>query len=575
MPSILQPSLASIEGDSLSTSPETEPLDPATVLKPGNGRWALGETEPLNPNEVFKLEDDGLNVRARVENEYSKTGFYPIPEDDLRGRLRWWGIYSQRKPGTTGTDTSQMSIEELEDPYFMLRVRSDGGQLNNLQLRTIASISQRFARDTADISDRQNIQLHWIDIKDVPTIWNELEAVGLSTNEACGDTPRVVLGSPVAGIAVDEIIDGTPAIEEIVRRFVGNPLFSNLPRKFKSAVSGSPKQDVAHEINDISFVGVVHPEHGPGFDVFVGGGLSTNPMFAQRLGTWVPIDEVADVFEGVLAVFRDYGNRKNRAKARLKFLVEELGAAKFRELLENNYLHRKLIDGPAPTPYAGRRDHVGVYPQKDGNFYVGAAPTVGRVSGTVLDKVADLAEKYGSGRVRLTAQQKLVILDVKEVDVGALSQGLAELELFVEPTEFRRGTMACTGIEFCKLAFVDTKSRARDLVNELETRLPDFKQPLAIHINGCPNSCARIQVADIGFKGLISTDKDGKSEEGFQVHLGGELDGDFGRKPRGLKLSARELPDYIERVVRRFESDRTTDEKFADWAKRAEDEALA
>jgi len=559
----------------LSTSPETEPLDPATVLKPGNGRWALGETEPLNPNEVFKLEDDGLNVRARVENEYSKTGFYSIPEDDLRGRLRWWGIYSQRKPGTTGTDTSQMSIEELEAPYFMLRVRSDGGQLNNVQLRTIASISQRFARDTADISDRQNIQLHWIDIKDVPTIWNELEAVGLSTNEACGDTPRVVLGSPVAGIAVDEIIDGTPAIEEIVRRFVGNPLFSNLPRKFKSAVSGSPKQDVAHEINDISFVGVVHPEHGPGFDVFVGGGLSTNPMFAQRLGAWVSIDEVADVFEGVLAVFRDYGNRKNRAKARLKFLVEELGAAKFREILENNYLHRKLIDGPAPAPYAGRRDHVGVYPQKDGNFYVGAAPTVGRVSGTVLEKVADLAEKYGSGRIRLTAQQKLVILDVKETDVGALSQGLAELGLFVEPTEFRRGTMACTGIEFCKLAFVDTKSRARDLVNELETRLPDFKQPLAIHINGCPNSCARIQVADIGFKGLISTDKDGNSEEGFQVHLGGELDGDFGRKPRGLKLSARELPDYIERVVRRFESDRATDEKFADWAKRAEDEALA
>ena len=312
-----------------------------------------------------------------------------------------------------------------------------------------------------------------------------------------------------------------------------------------------------------------------GFALFVGGGLSTNPMFAQRLGTWIPIAEVADVFEGVLGVFRDYGNRKNRAKARLKFVVEELGTEKFRELLENNYLHRKLIDGPAPTPYKGRRDHVGVYPQKDGNFYVGAAATVGRVSGTILENVADLAEKYGSGRIRLTAQQKLVILDVKEADVDALKQGLSELGLFVEPTEFRRGAMACTGIEFCKLAFVDTKSRTRDLVDQLEARLPDFKQPLAIHINGCPNSCARIQVADIGFKGLISTDENGNSEEGFQVHLGGELDGDFGRKPRGLKISARELPDYVERVVRRFESDRNEDERFADWAKRAEDEALA
>lgn len=550
-------------------------IDPSTLFKPGNGRWALGEREPLNPNEVFKQEDDGLNVRARVENEYSKTGFYSIPEEDLRGRLRWWGLYSQRKPGTTGTDTSQLSAAELEDPYFMLRVRSDGGQLSNAQLRAIASISQQFGRDTADISDRQNVQLHWIDIKDVPTIWQELEAVGLTTNEACGDTPRVILGSPVAGIATDEIIDGTPAIEEIARRFVGNPLFSNLPRKFKSAVSGSPRQDVAHEINDISFVGVIHPQHGPGFDLFVGGGLSTNPMFASRLGTWIPLAEVADVFEGVLEVFRDYGNRKNRAKARLKFVVEELGVEKFRQLLEGNYLKRKLIDGPAPTPYAGRRDHVGIYPQKDGNFYVGAAPTVGRVSGTILDRIADLAEQFGSGRVRLTAQQKIVILDVKEESTLELSKALAELGLFVEPTEFRRGAMACTGIEFCKLAFVDTKSRTRDLVTELEKRLPEFKQPLSIHLNGCPNSCARIQVADIGLKGLIVTDENGNSGEGFQVHLGGELDGDFGRKPRGLKLSAEDLPDYVERVVRRFESDRTENEKFADWAKRAEDEALA
>lgn len=554
---------------------ETENLDPSRLFKAGDGRWVLGEKEPLNPNEVFKQEDDGLNVRARIENEYSKTGFYSIPEEDLRGRMRWWGLYTQRKPGTTGSDTTNLTAAELEDPYFMLRIRSDGGQLNLEQLRAIASVSRKYARDTADISDRQNIQIHWVAIEDVPAIWQELEAVGLTSNEACGDVPRVVLGSPVAGVAADEIIDGTPAIEEIVRRFVGNPLFSNLPRKFKSGVSGSPRHDIAHEVNDLSFIGVIHPEHGAGFDVYVGGGLSTNPMFAKRLGVWVPIDEVPDVYEGVLAIFRDFGNRKNRAKSRLKFVVSELGIEKFRRILETQYLKRTLTDGPPPNPNVGRRDHVGVHPQKDGNFYVGAAATVGRMSGTSLDRVADLAEKYGSGRIRLTVQQKLVLLDVKKENIDALIAGFAELSLFVEPTEFRRGAMACTGIEFCKLAFVDTKERTRALVSDLEIRLPDFTEPLTIHVNGCPNSCARIQVADIGFKGLITTDENGESEEGFQVHLGGELDGDFGRKPRGLKISAREMPDYIERVVRRFENDRLTDEKFADWAKRAEDEALA
>ncbi|CAM5610538.1 assimilatory sulfite reductase (ferredoxin) OS=Streptomyces fumanus OX=67302 GN=GCM10018772_40180 PE=4 SV=1 [Streptomyces fumanus] len=252
------------------------------------------------------------------------------------------------------------------------------------------------------------MQYHWIRIEDVPEIWQRLEAVGLSTVTACGDTPRVMIGSPVAGIAEDEIIDGTPALEEMKRRVLNNKAYSNLPRKFKTAISGSPVLDVVHEINDVAFVGVRHPEHGPGFDVGVGGGLSTNPKLGVRLGAWVPLEEVPDVYEGVLSIFRDYGYRRLRNRARLKFLVADWGPEKFREVLENEYLGgRRLIDGPAPEePVARWRDHVGVHRQKDGRYDVGFAPRVGRVDGTTLTKIADLAEAHGSGRVRTTVEQR-------------------------------------------------------------------------------------------------------------------------------------------------------------------------
>ena len=288
-------------------------------------------------------------------------------------------------PGIDGGKTATLDPSELDDEYFMLRIRSDGGALSGEQLRAIAGVSQDFARNTADITDRQNIQLHWIRIEDVPAIWERLEAVGLMTTEACGDTPRVILGSPVAGIAADEIIDGTPALEEIRDRYIGAPEFSNLPRKFKTAISGSPSLDVAHETNDVSFVGVVHPEFGPGFDVWVGGGLSTNPMFAQRLGAWVSLEEIPEVWVGVVSIFRDYGYRRLRNRARLKFLVADWGAEKFREVLEKEYLGRALLDGPAPAlPPDHRRDHVGVHPQVDGRNWVGVSPVAGRVSGDVL-----------------------------------------------------------------------------------------------------------------------------------------------------------------------------------------------
>jgi sulfite reductase (ferredoxin) len=564
-----------------STSSAARPRAAATANRPprrkrGEGQWALGYREPLNKNEQSKKDDDPLNVRARIENIYAHRGFDSIDPADLRGRFRWWGLYTQRKPGMSGEHTSILDTEELEDSYFMLRVRIDGGQLTVAQLRAIADISTTYARDSADITDRQNIQLHWIRIEDMPTIWERLEAVGLQTQEACGDCPRVIIGSPVAGIAADEIIDPTPAIHEIATKYIGSKEFSNLPRKYKTALTGHPSQDVAPEVNDIAFVGVVHPDHGPGFDLWVGGGLSTNPMLTQRLGAWIPIDEVAEAWWGVTSIFRDYGYRRLRHRARLKFLVADWGPEKFRDVLENEYLKRKLVDGPAPEPPAVPGDHIGVHLQTDGRSYVGVAPVAGRVTGSQLGKFADIAAAHGSDRIRTTPLQKLLVLDVEEDQVEHLVSALDDIGLQARPSGWRRNTMACTGIEYCKLAIVETKARAATLIDELERRIPELDVPITVNLNGCPNSCARIQVADIGLKGQSVLDSAGEQVEGYQVHLGGGLglDAGFGRKLRRHKVTADELADYVERVVRHYLDQREQGERFAQWVTRAAEEAL-
>jgi sulfite reductase (ferredoxin) len=548
----------------------------------GQGQWALGYREPLNKNEETKRNDDGLNVRQRIIDVYSRQGFASIDPADLRGRFRWYGLYTQRRPGIDGGKTGALEPEELDDEYFMLRVRIDGGQLSPGQLRVAAQISERYARGTADLTDRQNIQYHWIRIEDVPAIWEALEGVGLSSTEACGDTPRVVLGCPLAGIDAGEIIDATPQITAVTDRWVGDPEFSNLPRKYKSVMSGCAAQCTVHEINDVSFVGVPGPDGEPGFDLWVGGGLSTNPMLAQRLGAFVLPAQVPEVWAGITSVFRDYGYRRLRHRARLKFLIADWGPDRFLQVLEKEYLGYALPDGPAPAPPRdGRRDHVGVHPQRDGRYYVGFAPRVGRMSGASLGQVADLAARYGSGRVRTTTEQKMVILDVPGENVAGLTAALDAADLPAAPSVFRRHTMACTGIEFCKLAIVETKARAGQAIAELERRLPGFTEPVTIHVNGCPNSCARIQTADIGLKGSLVTGPDGTQTEGFQIHLGGSLGGGdgtgsgFGRKIRGLKTTAEDLPGYLERVLRRFDAARAPGETFAAWAARASEEDFA
>ncbi|MCW2774962.1 MAG: nitrite/sulfite reductase [Nocardioides sp.] len=543
--------------------------------KRGEGQWALGYSEPLNKNEQSKKDDSPLNVRDRILYTYSKRGFASIDPADLRGRFRWMGLYTQRAPGFDGGKTAMLEEEELDDEFFMMRVRSDGALLSHDAVRALGTIGVDFARDTADVTDRENIQYHWIRIEDVPAIWERLEAAGLDTMEACGDSPRPFLGSPVAGVAKDEIIDGTAALEEIKRRYIGNPDFANFPRKFKTALTGHPSHDVSPETNDVSFVGTVHPVHGPGFDLWVGGGLSTNPMLAQKMGVWIPLDEVADAWEGVASIFRDYGYRRLRSRARLKFLVADWGIEKFREVLENEYLDRELVSCDSPPSPVGHRDHIGVHEQKDGKLYVGIAPTAGRVSGTLLVQLADLIEEFGVAGARLTPYQKIVLVGVEPAVVDALVGRLDELGLSARPSNWRRNTMACTGIEFCKLAIVDTKERARLLVGELEKRFPELDTPITVNVNGCPNACARTQIADIGLKGQLVM-HEGEQVEGFQVHLGGAtgLQANFGRKLRAHKVTSAGLDDYITNVVTAYLADRQAGENFAAWVARADEDLL-
>ena len=545
----------------------------ARAKKP-EGQWRIDGTDPLNHDEELKQREPVMEVKQRVIDTYAKGGFDSIDREDLYPRFKWLGLYTQRKQNLGGEHTGEDNAV-LEDKYFMMRIRFDGGICSTEQARVVGEISRDYARSTVDLTDRQNIQLHWVRIEDVPTIWEKLEAVGLNTWDACGDVPRVVLGSPVAGIAKDEIIDATPAIRKI-QEIVTDEEFQNLPRKFKSAISGNARQDVVHEINDLAFIGVEHPELGPGFECYVGGGLSTNPMLAQSLGAFVTLEQVPEVWAAVVRIFRDYGYRRLRNRARLKFLVAKWGAAKFREVLETEYLGYALPDGPKAPNNLIDRDHIGVHEQKDGNVYIGVKPTLGHMSGEQLIEVAEVVERYGSTSLRFTPFKELLVLDIAPEHVEALQADLESLGLYAKPSEFRRGLLSCTGLEYCKLAHVTTKSRAIELADELEERFGDLDSPITISLNGCPNACARHHVSDIGLKGQTVTNAEGERVEGFQVHLGGTVGegANFGRKLRGHKVASTELTDYVTRVVQNYVDNRDKGELFRDYLLRADEEQL-
>jgi len=514
-----------------------------------------------NKVERAKRERDGLDCFDDILR-YASEGFQSISEDDLNVRLRWYGLYTQRPQ---------------EEGYFMLRVKVPNGNLSSLQLETLGQLSLRYGQNTGDITTRQDIQFHYIRIEDVPAIFEALDRVGLSSSGACGDISRNVTGCPLAGIDDSELINAEPLVEQVHYHFLGNHEFSNLPRKFKITISGCSQYCTGHEINDIGLIAIRKPDGDVAFDLWVGGGLGAKERFAERLGAHISPDEVVEVCHHICAIFRDHGNRNSRALARLKFLLAEWGPEKFRAELELR-LGRKLDDGESPkVPVTGNRAHIGIYPQKQsGLVYVGAATKRGLLTGTEMTEVARLARELGGDRIRLSTTQNLVLLDVPQHNASLLSSKLSELDLKTDSSSFRTGTIACTGKQFCKLALTETKERASDLIDYLESVLPGFRVPLRISVTGCPNSCAHYQVCDIGLVGDFLNTPEGKIEA-YRIYLGGHLgDGyQFGRE-LDKKIPAEEIKYYIERIARTYLAERFSEaELFHEYLERQTVDQLA
>ncbi len=511
--------------------------------------------------ERIKKEKDGLDVYADILR-YARTGYRSIPPDDLY-RFRWYGLYEQKpKVG-----------------HFMLRVKIPGGELTAEQMRTLGQIAERYARGFADITTRQNFQFHWITIEDIPDIFQRLHRVGLTTSGACGDITRNVVGCPVAGIDPDEILDGRPYVLAVTRYFLNNREFSDLPRKYKMSVAGCAVHCAQPEINDVGATAVrrrrANGEWEYGFHVRVGGGLSSRPMFAQKLNMFVPPEKLVDVIRAITEIFRDFGYRDNRKRARLKFLVADWGIERFEQ-----EVRARLDWTPEPAigweePHRVYRDHIGVHPQKqEGLNWVGVAVLSGRIRAEQMLAVASLAEEFGQGIVRTTNQQNLLIPYVPTHRVDTLLAELQRVNLPYEASPFRRAAVACTGNEFCNLAITETKRLIVEIVEHLERTVP-LDEPIRINLNGCPNDCGQHHIGDIGLQGCLVRAGDEKVE-GYDIALGGRLgrDARFVR-PIWRKVPASQVKYALERLLNNYLALRDPEEDFSDFVDRHTDEELA
>lgn len=510
------------------------------------------------PQEELKLKIDGLDSLELIK-EYAKTGFASIPAEHF-GLMRWYGAY-QQKPN---------------QGHFMLRIKFGGGQVNAEQLREVASIAHDHGRDLADITTRQNIQFHWLTIETLAETIERLQSVGLSTTGACGDVTRNVVGCPAAGLDRNEVIDAQPLLKRVEKLLLGNRKYSNLPRKFKISISGCCIGCAQPLINDIGITAVRHrtdPENIK-YVVVVGGGLSTTPKFAQDLGVLLGEEDIPDVCEQITGIFRDYGNRENRKRARMKFLVEQWGADKFRETIEDR-LGRSLprwSDDFVPATYSDD-DHVGVFPQKqDGLVYVGVPVKVGRMHSSQLVQIADAADHYGNGEIRFTNHQNFIIPNVAEASVPKVIEAMGAAGFEVNAPQTRRLLVACTGNQFCNLALSETKQTASRISDHLEKVIP-HDEGIRIHLSGCPNSCAQFQTGDIGLTGVTFQPK-GETEkvEAYNIFAGGGY-GDnptFGRR-LSLKVPKENLPEFLAGVYQKYSDQRQNGETFQQFANRLSD----
>ncbi|HEY6766811.1 MAG TPA: nitrite/sulfite reductase [Candidatus Sulfotelmatobacter sp.] len=524
----------------------------------------LKETKAQRVERLKRAQNpwEGLEEIRR----FSREGFESIPPEWIGTYFRWWGVYTQ---GDGAGVMGGKNGEGRAIQRFMVRIRIPNGFLSSRQLRAIADLTDRYANGIADLTVRQNIQLHWVTIESLPELLEGLGRVGLNTTGACGDVVRNVTGCPVAGVDADEVCDASPLVVEASHLLAGNAEFYNLPRKFKISITGCKVWCPYPEINDVGLTAITRRVAGQpevGFSLRVAGGLSAEPYLGARLDAFVRWDQVLPVVKGIAELFRDSDVlREHRERARLKFLFLKYGwtAERFLEELHERIGLRLDPAVAEEAPADVYRDHVGIHEQKQsGLCYVGATVLRGRITGEQMRASADLAQRFAGGELRATNMQNLLVVNVPKSNAAGLAKEFDEIGLKVRASAFWRGTVACSGMEFCKLAITETKSFSRWLVEELEERLPGFDQDLRLHVTGCPNSCGQHWIADIGIEG-----KKIKGDTGFVDAYYFCVGGAVGlhqatARPIGYRCAATEVPDAIERLLNRYLLDREEGENL-------------
>jgi sulfite reductase (ferredoxin) len=509
---------------------------------------------------------------------FARQGHASIPPEWLGTYFRSWGIYTQ---GDGAGVVGGKNGEGKATPFFMVRIRIPNGLLSSHQARTIADLAERHARGVADITVRQNVQLHWVTIESLPEVLESLWRVGLTTTGACGDVARNITGCPLAGFDAHEFCDASPLVLQLNGQIGGVTEFYNLPRKFKVSITGCRSWCTYPEINDVGLTAVTRRRlHGEevGFSLRVAGGLSTDPHLGVRLNAFVRWEQAVPVVRGVAELFRESEVlRQNRERARLKFLFLQHGwtADSFLAALQDR-LGFALDPAEREEPPSDiHRDHVGIHAQKQqGLSYVGANVLGGRITPEQLRTAANLSDLYADGHLRNTIMQNLLIVNVPNEHGVRVAGELTSAGLPVRASAFARGTVACTGSEFCKLALTETKSFARWLTEELDQRLPGFQEQLKLHITGCPNSCGQHWIADIGIEGK-KIKQDGRMVDAYYFCVGGSV-GEFASiaRPVGYRCAASEVPDAIERLLREFNEQRESGENLRRFFARHSNEQL-
>jgi len=539
----------------------------------------MGEIKETKAQRVERLKRS-KNAWEHFDEilEFARNGYASIPPEWFGTYFRSWGVYTQ---GDGAGVVGGTGGEGKATPYFMVRIRIPNGLLRSDQVRAVADIAEQHARGVADITVRQNFQLHWVTLESLPEVLESLWRADLTTTGACGDVARNITGCPVAGLDAEEIVDASPLALAIDRELGGAAEFYNLPRKFKISITGCRHWCSYPEINDVALTATTRNRGGSvetGFSLRVGGGLSTDPHIALRLNAFIQWDQIVPVARGVAEIFRASETlRQSREKARLKFLFLQQGwtADSFLDELQRK-IGFPLDPGEAEDiPKDVHRDHVGIHAQKqNGLVYVGASVLRGRITPQQLRTAADLADRYADGHIRTTTMQNLLIVNVPQRHAAAVAHELEVAALPVQASVFARGTVACTGSEFCKLALTETKGFARWLTHELEERLPDFQEQLRLNITGCPNSCGQHWIADIGIEGK-KIKLDGRMVDAYYFCIGGSV-GQFASiaRPVGYRCAASDVPDAIERLLAGFEERRESGENLRRFLARHSNEDI-